>query len=393
MKTNDRYPLTRKLISSKQANELIEDFKVSPAKNRDIPVKQASSAKGDSNVRAKARLVPVPGKIITILILMAACSWLLPSGGKLNLSSAFSFQNRISSYATTSNHLMIDALSEIHQMPKFYTLEWNNEPTPTPDKDGFYKAYDDQCQNYDDSPIDIYKDATIEVKCWKEKTYNVIFNYADIKIIHPTQFRRKLTDDTISSKHLDYPLNLFKHMNGVVGMSSDYCAFRNNGTIIHNGKIFRKEKSGFIDLMIYDKDGNLSYMRNSDFIRKKRYLDQNIIHTFAFGPMLVDNYEVSTSPDMILYRIGQVNDDYPRAAIGQFGYDKHYLLCTIDYPGLNVTKLATELQKKGVRFAYNMDGGQTATLMFNSNLFNNVAYGGQREVSDILFFATALPND
>ena len=60
---------------------------------------------------------------------------------------------------------------------------------------------------------------------------------------------------------------------------------------------------------------------------------------------------------------------------------------------MTAEEFAEVLQSKGVRFAYNLDGGQTATLMFNKRIFNQVAYGGTRPVSDILYFATAVPND
>ena len=111
--------------------------------------------------------------------------------------------------------------------------------------------------------------------------------------------------------------------------------------------------------------------------------------------MLVDNYAVSDSYKLRLraQHPGELRSIYPRAAICQFDYDKHYLLCTLDYEGMNGVDFATVLQSKGVRFAYNLDGGQTATLMFHKKIINKVAYGGTRQVSDILFFATAIPNE
>ena len=41
---------------------------------------------------------------------------------------------------------------------------------------------------------------------------------------------------------------------------------------------------------------------------------------------------------------------------------------------------------------YNLDGGQTAVICMNDKLINKVVYGSQRRISDIIYFATAIPN-
>ena len=206
-------------------------------------------------------------------------------------------------------------------------------------------------------------------------------------------------DNVISKKHRDHPQNIFGKTNGVVGMSADYCAFRSYGIIMQYGNVVRgtSEKGSVLDIAVYDKKGNFSaYNDNKSFFETDVFKNGDIIHTFAFGPVLVDNYEVSTSRKLTMsprQHPGELTDLYPRAAICQFGYDKHYLLCTLDYHGLSAKGFAEVLQSKGVRFAYNLDGGQTATLMFNKKIINKVAYGGTREVSDILYFATAIPDE
>ena len=46
----------------------------------------------------------------------------------------------------------------------------------------------------------------------------------------------------------------------------------------------------------------------------------------------------------------------------------------------------------GVTTAYALDGGQTATIVSGNQLMNPVDYGGERETSDIIYFATAVPD-
>jgi len=46
---------------------------------------------------------------------------------------------------------------------------------------------------------------------------------------------------------------------------------------------------------------------------------------------------------------------------------------------------------RGLQQAYNLDGGQTGELVWQGAPYNHVDFGAEREVSDILYFATAIP--
>ena len=46
----------------------------------------------------------------------------------------------------------------------------------------------------------------------------------------------------------------------------------------------------------------------------------------------------------------------------------------------------------GITKAFALDGGQTATIIANDRLINRPTYGTQRMISDIIYFATALPD-
>ena len=49
------------------------------------------------------------------------------------------------------------------------------------------------------------------------------------------------------------------------------------------------------------------------------------------------------------------------------------------------------LLSKGVPNAYCLDGGQTSTMITHNEVFNHVDWGTQRAISDIIYFATAIP--
>jgi exopolysaccharide biosynthesis protein len=48
------------------------------------------------------------------------------------------------------------------------------------------------------------------------------------------------------------------------------------------------------------------------------------------------------------------------------------------------------MEDKGCQIAYNLDGGQSGTLLFNGKVYNKIAYKGvERAMSDILYFGSA----
>lgn len=381
-----------------------DDILLSDKVMENYPADQKSNTERSTKVKGHQTALTDQSKptfrILVLSFLLVLSAWLLPSANVSGLrQTSKSAKDRDSFFSMSSQHLMSDSLKEVHSIPHKYILEMSETLTPAPDESKFEEKFDSERKNFDGAPIYYYCDDSIEVKCWREQIDDNIFNFSEIWISDPSQLRRTLVDNVISKKHLDHPQNIFAKTNGIVGMSADYCAFRSFGIIIQYGNVVRNTSANgtILDIAVYDTNGNFSACDdNKEFFETDVYKSGKVIHTFAFGPVLVDNYAVSDSYKLTLPNRkypGELNDNYPRAAICQFGYDKHYLLCTVDYHGLSAKGLAEVLQSKGVRFAYNLDGGQTATLMFNKKIINKVAYGGTRQVSDILYFATAIPDN
>ena len=59
----------------------------------------------------------------------------------------------------------------------------------------------------------------------------------------------------------------------------------------------------------------------------------------------------------------------------------------------SISTFARSLQDMGIPTAYTLDGGQTATIVMNDQVINTVSYGSEREISDIIYFATAIPDN
>lgn len=97
----------------------------------------------------------------------------------------------------------------------------------------------------------------------------------------------------------------------------------------------------------------------------------------------------------MVYSVGEIRGTLSRAALCQMG-KLHYVTVSVNMEPYAVNmptlkQFATRLQELGIPKAYSLDGGQTATIVMNNTLINSVDYGDQRDISDIIYFATAMP--
>ena len=96
--------------------------------------------------------------------------------------------------------------------------------------------------------------------------------------------------------------------------------------------------------------------------------------------------------------MGEIGEEFSRSCIAMTD-ELHYLLMTVNHnpqlltPRANVNELARLIYSKNVIKAYNLDGGQTSEIVMQGMPINHVDYGNERTVSDIIYFATAIPEE
>ena len=80
--------------------------------------------------------------------------------------------------------------------------------------------------------------------------------------------------------------------------------------------------------------------------------------------------------------------------------DLHYLLMVTSsensymyIDGMYASTAARIMHDKGCFNAYELDGGQTAVIAFNGTPANGIVYGSERTMSDIIYFASAIPEE
>lgn len=245
--------------------------------------------------------------------------------------------------------------------------------------------------------VTYYLDETIFAVTWKRVINKCEYTFTEVKIAHPTQFRRYLSDGKYASGVLHTTTEMSDTVNAVVASAGDYYSYRKIGIVINGGTVYRSDGQ-YLDTCYIDKNGDLLFTKRGEITDEEaleKYVEENNIRfSLSFGPIMLQDGKYCVP---YYYAVGEIQDPYARAALCQMD-ELHYVLVNAniiyeqeDVP--TVAQFARSLQKMGIPTAYALDGGQTATITMNDQLMNRVSYGAQREISDIIYFATAIPSD
>ncbi len=327
----------------------------------------------------KKRSKEVVALFLVTSLLMTAILALVVSSPATSVETVSMQSDIISSYINNTARQMA---ADVVGVENARVLPYDFSPASQPNENNFSKIGD---RSY-------YKDDTIEVECWKQHYGGVPCWFADVKIKHASQFRRQWSNGDYASKSYQYPSNMFKASNGVVGMSADFYKHRNYGIVVQYGTVFCNKPTATqqLDVLTIDYEGNFKIWNENDLCEKiNKYGADDIMLSFTFGPVLVQDGKAVDSAKWKKQSLGELTQNVGRAAIGQKG-ELNYLLCTAGQPGMSCEALSKVMEDQGCVTAYNLDGGQSGTLLFNRKVYNKIAYKGvERAMSDILYFGSA----
>ena len=247
------------------------------------------------------------------------------------------------------------------------------------------------------SKINYYPDDTIMAITWRRIMDKCEYTFTEIKIAHPTQIRRYLSGGTYDSGVLHKTTEMADTVNAVVASAGDFYAYRKIGVVVNGGTVYRSDGK-YLDTCYIDENGDFLFTRRGEITDQEaleKYVEDNKVRfSLSFGPVMLEDGKYCVPYH---YAVGEIKDPFARAAICQLD-ELHYVLVTAnvvykmeDVPTMG--QFARSLQKMGIPTAYALDGGQTATITMNDKLMNRVSYGAEREISDIVYFATAIPNE
>lgn len=357
------------------------------------------------------------------VILCAAMLWLLgvqlmstplssvPAAGNAQLGLGAKFDRFVTNEVS-------DALSGIVALPKEYWLNDADRVAPRPDPGRFGQTDDpstlqwlfDEAAGVLDGQTTLfhthtpikpetvatyYLDETIFAVTWKQIVDGGVYTISEVKVAHPSQFRRFLAGGEYGSDALYLTTEMSESVNAVVAASGDYYTYRPYGTTVLDGITYRANDTT-LDVCFIDSKGDLLFTRRGELPTQEdveKFVEENDVRfSLAFGPVMIEDGKVCVPPR---YVTGEIDENLARAALCQLG-PLHYAVVTVNMEPYSVSmptlkRFAQRLTDLGIPKAYSLDGGQTASIVMNNELINSVSYGSQREISDIIYFATALP--
>lgn len=354
-----------------------------------------------------------------LLTLVLLISMLLYSGVPRRIWTAGSDLGAAKKFQMLASNAISDAVSDVMSIEKKYWISRDAQAAPKPDQHKFGQTDDPSTLDWlvedakgllkgqslyfstdmeimPDSVVRYYLDDTILAITWKMVKDYTVYTFSEVKIADPSQFRRFLAGGEYGSGKLIITTEMAQSVNAVVASSGDYYQFRNAGIIVYDG-IVRRAANGVADTCYIDYDGNMHFSGVWDYMdvdMAQEFVDENnISFSIAFGPILVNDGKINYQGE---YKLGEVDQSFARSALCQMD-DLHYLLATANdegrWQGLpTINQFARRIFETGCRKAYALDGGQTAVIAMNGELINNVTFGYQRKISDIIYFGTAIPS-
>ncbi len=320
-------------------------------------------------------------------------------------------------YEIFVNNTLSDALDGVLSIKKVYRLNDDDIVAPEPDQACFGTAQDpaqlqwlldeaaDLLDGQDtlftvDTPIypkggiRYYLDDTILVITWKQILGDAVYVISEVKIADPSQFRRFLADGDYAAGTKYFPSEMATSVNAVVAANGDFYSFRNVGIIVYDSQLMRASGRA-LDTCFIAGNGDLLFAHRgqmTDKAQMEQFIEDNGVRfSVSFGPVLIENGEVV--PIKHPYEVGEGNIPYARMALCQRDELHYYLVSVTEEPPYDGPHTLPQFQEcvaqLGCKQAYNLDGGQSGTIVMNDQVVN---YVWQRRVSDIIYFATAIPD-
>ena len=229
-----------------------------------------------------------------------------------------------------------------------------------------------------------YTSPDISITVSEETLGRTTYYLADIYVRDITCFRSAMAGDTYGSGFRDSIADMAALNNALLAVNGDYYGNTNEGVVIRNGVIYRANRTN-CDVCVLYYDGTMQVMPGASFSVEDA-VERGAWQAWTFGPALLDtDGSVLTSFDST----GRIISANPRTAIGYYE-PGHYCLVVVDgrgeSAGITLPDLSQLFYDLGCTAAYNLDGGNSSIVVWNSEVINDPS-GGGRESSDALLIA------
>ncbi len=233
-----------------------------------------------------------------------------------------------------------------------------------------------------------YHDDTIDVQVHQIRVYDTPVSVAFVQIADASQLKTEQAKP-YPSKTTVRASEIAKRVKAVLAVNADWFTYHGAGIVYRNGEMLRNHEDTEYDGLAIDINGDFHIVRP---MTEAGYaaLTVPVAQSFVFGPALVIDGEVQEIVNRkVTYK--------QRMAVGQIA-PLCYVLAAADGPdqknsvGLSVPQLAELMYNLGAQTAYNLDGGQSTTMLMGLVKVNGQNPKSIRAVGDILYFTTGVPN-
>ena len=265
------------------------------------------------------------------------------------------------------------------------TIEPVITPTvePTPDPVGYFgsKFKDKFTTGEVISEKNRYVSENLCITVTKHKEPGLVYHLADIYMRDITSFQTLFADDKFGKGYQESTYHADIRSNAVLTMNGDFYGLRNYGVIVRNGTLYRTMKSAICDWCVLYWDGTMECYSPGP-VNAEAIMEKGAYQSWYFGPMLLDeNGQPKTTFN------SHVEKRNPRSAIGYYE-PGHYCLVVVegrndDSKGLKLVDFSKLMYDLGCKAAYNLDGGETAQMVFDDKTQNKLIDSG-RKCSDFI---------
>ena len=307
---------------------------------------------------------------LTALMLLSL-SFLIPSGSMLS-----DYQDQWMEWTWELEGLLPTAYAEGASLP----IDFTPGMTPNPD------AYTE----------DGYQDESITVQLETVEDEGVVWRIARVNIADASQLRTGIAGSKVTSSKPAMVSSMAQKYNAVIAFSGDYYTNDPAKTSFEYrmGQKIRNKANKKKDILIIDENGDFHTFIKSDPDKMAAFnsSEHTIVNAFTFGPALVSEGNLLTCDTGYGY---DPNGKAPRMAIGQMGPLSYVLVLAEgrnkDSEGVTHQELADFMFDLGCIEAYNLDGGNTATMVINGSYYQTGRSStNERAQSDCIYFATTV---
>lgn len=227
------------------------------------------------------------------------------------------------------------------------------------------------------------EDLTITKKELGSGNNKITYYVADIYVSNVKYLKTAFAEGKYGKNIKETVLDQAKDNNAIFAVSGDFYGNTEEGIVIRNGKLYRSELNDADTCIIYANGTMETY--TSDEYNSDEVIKKGVWQGFTFGPGLLEDGNVKK----VFNTTNYLNSRNPRCSIG-YVEPGHYIITVADgrnegySKGVTLTELAEIMANEGCTVAYNLDGGKSASMVFDGEYINKPCDGG-RKVSDIIY--------